>query len=123
LRSSGLAVLVIAAVPGVAAYLLGRPPWMKRAWTSAARASADRGQGSQLDWRVAGHADTVRLGGIAVGVVVLFLTGIDWAAGRDRRRARRPAVVVGSDGRTPQAPTQTCRRVSPGQRCSRQAIT
>ena len=27
---------------------------------------------------MAAHADAVRIGGVAVGVVVLFVTGIDW---------------------------------------------
>jgi hypothetical protein len=39
---------------------------------------AEGAQGSELDIWVADHADAVRVVGIGVGVLILFLTGIDW---------------------------------------------
>ena len=78
LRSAGLWVLLVALVAGVAAYLLGRPAWFERAWTWARTTTAGGDGRSQLESWVAENADTVRIAGIAIGVVVLFLTGIDW---------------------------------------------
>ena len=84
LRGAGLGVALVALAAGIAAYLLGRPPWFERtvAW---ARSVGDEGTGTRLDAWVAGHADAVRIGAVAVAVVVLFLTGIDWV----------PVAIVG----------------------------
>jgi hypothetical protein len=78
MRSAGITVVVLAAAVGLVAYLLGRPPWVERAWAWARRAGAGDGGHGDLESWVAGHADGVRIGGIAASVAVLFVTGIDW---------------------------------------------
>ena len=78
LRQAGLLVLTIAVLAAVVAYLLGRPVWFRRLAVWVERITASRPEGSELELWVAGHADLVRIGGVALAVVVLFLTGIDW---------------------------------------------
>jgi hypothetical protein len=85
LRRAGLLVLAIAVVAAVVAYLAGRPPWVENARAKVRARMAEGAQGSELDIWVADHADAVRAVGLGVGVLILFLTGIDWL----------PVVIVG----------------------------
>lgn len=78
LRRIGLLVLAVAVLAAVVAYLAGRPTWFANALAWVRRVTAKRPQGSELDVWVAGHADLVRIAGLAVVAVFLFLTGIDW---------------------------------------------
>jgi cobalamin biosynthesis protein CobD/CbiB len=86
LRAAGLLVLTVAVLAALAAYLLGRPPWLRRSAAWGGRAMASRPGGGEFEAWVAGHANPVRIGAIAVAVLVLFLTGIDWV----------PVVIVGA---------------------------
>jgi hypothetical protein len=86
LRAAGLLVVAVAALAALAAYLLGRPPWIRRSAAWAGGVMASRPGGSEFEAWVAGHANPVRIGAIAVVVLVLFLTGIDWI----------PVVIVGA---------------------------
>jgi hypothetical protein len=78
LRQAGLLVLTIAVVAALLAYLLGRPPWFRRAAGWLERITESRPGGSELEVWVARQADPVRLGGGIVAALVLFLTGLDW---------------------------------------------
>jgi len=78
LRRIGFLVLAVAVLAAVVAYLAGRPRWFANALAWVRRIRAKRPQGSELDTWVAGHADFVRIAGLAVVAVFLFLTGIDW---------------------------------------------
>lgn len=69
LRTVQLLVGLAALVVGVTAYLAGRP-----AWLTATVAKARSPQTSE--W-IAGHYDLLRLGGIAVALVALFVTGLE----------------------------------------------
>jgi hypothetical protein len=85
LRGAAVLVLAVAILAALVAYLLGRPPWLRRAAGWGRRVTASRPQGSELDVWIADHADAVRIGGIGAAVIILFLTGIDWI----------PVVIVG----------------------------
>jgi hypothetical protein len=78
LRRAGLLVLAIALVAAIIAYLAGRPPWVENARARVRARMAEGAQGSELDVWVADHADAVRVVGLGVGLLILFLTGIDW---------------------------------------------
>lgn len=85
LRAEAVLVLAVAILAALVAYLLGRPVWLQHATSWGSRVTASRPQGSELQVWVGEHAGPVRIGAIAVAVVVLFLTGIDWI----------PVVIVG----------------------------
>jgi hypothetical protein len=78
LRHAGMLVLAVALTAAVVAYLMGRPPWFQRTIATARRMTTPRPQGSELEVWIAAHAEPVRIGGVAVGAVLLFITGIDW---------------------------------------------
>lgn len=78
LRHAGMLVFVVALVAAIAAYLAGRPKWLRVSIAWAQRMTADRPEGSELEVWVAKRADQVRVVGVAVAAFVLFLTGIDW---------------------------------------------
>ncbi len=78
LRRAGLLVLVIGLLAALVAYIAGRPPWIQNAGAWRRRVTARRPEGSELDVWVAAHAPEVRIGGVALGAIVLFFTGIDW---------------------------------------------
>jgi hypothetical protein len=78
LRRAGMLVLAIALIAALVAYLAGRPPWVERGRARLRSLAAEGAGGSGLDVWVAGHADAVRAIGIAAGVLILFVTGIDW---------------------------------------------
>jgi hypothetical protein len=78
LRHAGMLVLAVALIAAVVAYLMGRPPWFQRTVATTKRVTARRPGGSELEVWLAAHAEPVRIGGVALGAVLLFLTGIDW---------------------------------------------
>jgi hypothetical protein len=74
LRRIGWVIIVIAALAALIAYLSGRP-----AWFETAKAKARSGpQGSELETFAARNADGVRLGGIAIAILLLIVVGIGW---------------------------------------------
>jgi hypothetical protein len=85
LRGAAVPVLAVAILAALVAYLLGRPPWLRRATEWGRRVTASRPQRSELEVWIADHGDPVRIGVIGGAVVILFLTGIDWI----------PVVIVG----------------------------
>jgi hypothetical protein len=78
LRTWGWTILAISLVVGLVAYLAGRPPWVGRTAAWVRRISAEGPGGSPLEIWIARRADPVRIGAVAVAVLVLFLTGIAW---------------------------------------------
>ena len=78
LRRVGIAVLIVAALVALAAYLAGRPPWVQRSVARGRTLTAARPEGSELEVWLAAHADATRIGGAVVGAAILFVTGIDW---------------------------------------------
>jgi hypothetical protein len=78
LRSAGLLVLVVVLLATLAAYLLGRPSWLRRSVARGQRMVASRPQGSELDVWVASHAALVRISAVVVAVLLIVWTGIDW---------------------------------------------
>ena len=78
LRTIGVWVLVIGIIVAVAAYLVGRPKWFMRVIAWVRGVVSDRPSGSELERFAAAHYDYLRLGGIAVAVVLLFAFGIGW---------------------------------------------
>jgi hypothetical protein len=85
LRGVGIWVLVVALAAALAAYLSGRPAWFSRLLGTVGRSTTSKPGGSDLDVWVAAHAEVARIAAVAVGVVVLYFTGIDWV----------PLAVVG----------------------------
>jgi hypothetical protein len=78
LRHAGLIIAGVALAAVVCAYLAGRPRWLM--WTIAnvrrlITTPRDR-QGFQ-EW-VARYADPIRIGSLALALLTLFITGIDW---------------------------------------------
>lgn len=78
LRHAGMLVLAVALIAAVIAYLMGRPPWFQRTVATTRRVTTRRPGGSELEVWIAAHAEPVRIGAVAVGAVLLFITGIDW---------------------------------------------
>jgi hypothetical protein len=78
LRGVGLWVFVLAIIAVLAAYLSGRPAWFRRVAASVEGAIAQKPGGSDLEVWTAAHAEPVRIVAVAVAVLVLFITGIDW---------------------------------------------
>ena len=78
LRVIGVWVLVIGIIVAVAAYLLGRPKWFMHVIAWVRGVVSERPSGSDLERFAAAHYDYLRLGGIAVAVVLLFAFGIGW---------------------------------------------
>lgn len=72
LRTTELVVALAALVVGVVAYLAGRPAWVTRTVANARSPQT-------ADW-VASHYGLLRLAGISVALVALFITGLElWA--------------------------------------------
>jgi hypothetical protein len=78
LRSAALLVLVVVLLSAMAAYLLGRPSWLRRSIARGQRTVASRPQGSELEVWVASHAALVRIFAAAAAVLAIVWTGIDW---------------------------------------------
>lgn len=76
LRSVALAVVLIAALVALVAYLSGQPAWLTKVSAGWKRAVAPSPEGSDLDRWVSAHHDLLRLAGVAVAVVVLFGWGL-----------------------------------------------
>jgi hypothetical protein len=122
LRGTMIVVLVVALVVAGVAYLAGRPAWSTRAIAAGRAFTEAKPGGSDLERSVVAHHDTLRVGVVAVAVLLLFLIGIDlwsvlvltglallalWALAsiRDQGRARAPATVSavgGSDAGIPE---------------------
>jgi hypothetical protein len=79
---SGLAliariVLIVAVIMGLGAYLAGRPRWFERLKARLATvATSDRA--NRVGRWVAAHRDGLRIGGVAVALVILFLVDLSW---------------------------------------------
>ena len=80
-RLVGWTCIVIAVV----AYLLGRPAWLVGLVAWVRSAIQDRRGGRQIEDWFAAHTEGARMVGIAVAVLVLFITGIDWL----------PVIIIG----------------------------
>ena len=124
LRTVMVAVLVVALLVAVVAHLAGRPPWLRRSVAYVRRTTARRPGGSDLERFVAAHHDPLRIAVIALGVLVLVVTGIGLVSlvvvtaavlaalwGLAALRARVPAVpadadvaITEDDDREPPAP-------------------
>jgi len=78
LRVIGVWVLVIGIIVAVAAYLVGRPKWFMHVIAWVRGVVSERPSGSELERFAGAHYDYLRLGGIAVAVVLLFAFGIGW---------------------------------------------
>jgi hypothetical protein len=76
LRAAIWIVALAALVVGVGAYLAGRPAWLRRASEGVRRMTAPESGGSPFDRWVAAHSDLLRVAGITIAVVVLFVTGL-----------------------------------------------
>lgn len=79
---SGLAlitmiVLIVAVIMGVGAYLAGRPPWLVRLRTRLAAAASSDSATRARTW-VASHRDGLRVAGVALALIVLFLIDLSW---------------------------------------------
>jgi hypothetical protein len=115
LRTVAVSVAVTGLVIGLIAYLAGRPRWVSDAQHRWAHLTATSDQGSELDRWVAARSDLLRLAGIAVALLVVFLIGLEllpvlvvgallglylWgiAAARQRLDATRPAVAADAGG-------------------------
>jgi hypothetical protein len=86
LRHLGLWVVAAAVIVAIVAYLVGRPAWFERSMAWRRRVTAPGPDGSELQLWVAAHADPVRVAGVLVALVLLFLMGIEWL----------PVVFVGA---------------------------
>jgi hypothetical protein len=115
LRTITVLVAVVAVVISIVAYLAGRPTWITNLghrWTSLTTATDE---GSEFDRWVAARFDLLRLAGIAVALVLLFVIGLElipvlvigvllglylWAitAARHRIDALKPTVPVSPAG-------------------------
>jgi hypothetical protein len=76
LRTAMLLVLIVALALATVAYLAGRPPWMMRTTAAVRESTATKPGGSDLERYVVAHHDPLRIGVIAVAVVLLFFIGI-----------------------------------------------
>jgi hypothetical protein len=79
---SGLAlittiVLIVAVIMGVGAYLAGRPAWLERLRTRLTAAASSDSAARARTW-VAAHRDGLRLAGLAVALIVLYLVNLSW---------------------------------------------
>jgi hypothetical protein len=79
---SGLAlittiVLIVALVMGVGAYLAGRPRWLERLRARLAAAASSERAGRARAW-IAAHRDGLRVAGVAVALLVLFIVDLSW---------------------------------------------
>jgi hypothetical protein len=109
LRTIAVLVAVSAIVIGLVAYVAGRPAWVTEAGHRWSLLTAPAAEGSELDRWVAARFDLLRLAGIAVALLVVFLIGLEllpvlligallglylWAiaAARQRVLALQPAV-------------------------------
>jgi hypothetical protein len=72
-------VIIAAVIVGVGAYLAGRPAWLERLRTRLSAAASSDSAGSARTW-VAAHRDGLRLAGVAVALIVLFLVGLSWVS-------------------------------------------
>ena len=76
-RAVAIIVVVAAAVVALAAYLLGRPAWITGLSNRLSSRSDAAPGGSDLDQWIASRHDALRIAGIAVAVIILFITGIE----------------------------------------------
>jgi hypothetical protein len=76
LRSVVAIVVVVALVVAIAAYLLGRPAWITNLSSRLKSGRTSEQGGSELDRWIAPRRDALRIAGLAVAVIVLFITGI-----------------------------------------------
>ncbi len=76
LRSVAIIVIVVALIAAVAAYLLGRPAWVTNVSDRIRNGDTSEPGGSELDRWIAPRHDVMQIAGIAVAVIVLFITGI-----------------------------------------------
>ena len=112
LRTVVLLVGAVALVSAIVAYLAGRPAWLGRLSERTSQLVASSPGGSELDRWVAARYDTLRIGGIVVAVVIIFITGFEiipviivggllalflWAIWASNNRATRAAPTPAPD--------------------------
>jgi hypothetical protein len=85
LRRIELVVLIVAVVAVVSTHLAGRPAWLERAKENVRNVTDPGPEGSRFDRWIAGHFDLLRVLGVALALLVLFLVGLGWI----------PAIVIG----------------------------
>lgn len=78
LRVAAILVVVVALLAALAAYLLGRPTWLRYSIARGQRAVERSPQGSELEVWVASHPNHVRISAMVAAVLAIFWTGIDW---------------------------------------------
>lgn len=76
LRNVALLVGISAIVIAVAAYLTGRPRWIGVLSERTSRLTAHASRGSGLDRWLAAHQDMMRIVGVVIATLALYLTGI-----------------------------------------------
>ena len=76
LRTVAVILVVVALIVAIAAYLLGRPAWITNLSNRLKSGSTSEQGRSGLDRWIAPRHDAMRIVGIAVAVIVLFITGI-----------------------------------------------
>ena len=107
LRSITVWLAAGAAVAVIVAFLAGKPHWFRAAWSWLQRVAERRPEGSEVERWTAAHYDWLRIGGIAVALILLFVWGIGWIsvfvlgallvlylAGLAALRSRAPQVEV-----------------------------
>ncbi len=116
LRALVLLVGAVALVSAIVAYVAGRPAWLGRLSRRTSELVASSPRGSELDLWVSARYDTLRIGGVVVAVLVIFITGFDivpvlvvgallalylWAVWASNNRAAEAAPPRGPDETTP----------------------
>lgn len=77
LRAVVLLVGAVALVGAVVAYVAGKPAWIGRLSERTSQLLTSSPGGSELDRWVAANYDRLRIGGILVAVVAIFITGFE----------------------------------------------
>jgi hypothetical protein len=78
LRRIEIVVLVVALIAAVSTHIAGKPAWLEGAKEKYSSVTDPGSDGSRFDRWIAGHHDLLRVGGIALAVLVLFLVGLGW---------------------------------------------
>ncbi len=80
-QSVGIAVLVIAVLVAVIAWLAGRPEQIQK-WMESARRATDAGsEPSQVDVFVGRHFDALAVAAVVLALVIVWLVDLTWLSG------------------------------------------
>lgn len=80
LRTLVVLVAAVALVAGLVAYLAGGPAWTTRFADRYSRLVASGPAGSELDRWTAAHHDMLRIAGVAVALVAVFIVGLSFVS-------------------------------------------